>query len=313
MDRILIVDDVPVNIKLLGELLRDQYDIFVANNGQKAVQLAAEIKPDLILMDVMMPDMDGFTACRLLKKDQQTADIPLIFITARNQSDDIVNGFAAGGQDYIAKPFNPQELYARVHSHIELKKSREALAEYAAQLERNNSELTILLKKLEVMAAIDPLTGIFNRREAVNRINEEISRYKRNGKEFSILMVDIDDFKNVNDTYGHEIGDCVIKHVVEVIRNHLRQHDLVSRWGGEEFLILLPETDAFGARSAAEKIRARIEESSVEVRGIRISVTVTIGGTEYNPALDPDANINRADESLYAGKNKTKNCVVMAP
>lgn len=313
MDRILIVDDVPVNIKLLGELLRDQYDIFVANNGQKAVQLAAEIKPDLILMDVMMPDMDGFTACRLLKSDKLTADIPLIFITARNQSDDIVNGFEAGGQDYIAKPFNPQELYARVHSHIELKKSREALAEYAARLERNNSELTILLKKLEVMAAIDPLTGIFNRREAVNRINEEISRYKRNGKKFSILMVDIDDFKNVNDTYGHEIGDCVIKHVVEVIKTHLRKHDLVSRWGGEEFLILLPETNAFGAHSAAEKIRSCIEESSVEVRDISILVTVTIGGTEFNPGIDLDANINRADEALYTGKNQTKNCVVMAP
>ncbi|MEQ8174505.1 MAG: diguanylate cyclase [Syntrophomonadaceae bacterium] len=312
MDRILIVDDVPVNIKLLGELLRDQYEIFVANNGTKAVQLAAEIKPDLILMDVMMPDMDGFTACRLLKGGRQTADIPLIFITARNQSDDIVNGFDAGGQDYIAKPFNPHELYARVRSHIELKKSREALAEYAARLERNNNELNILLEKLEVMASIDPLTGIFNRREAVNRMNEEISRYKRNNKEFCILMVDIDNFKNVNDTYGHEIGDCVIKHVVEVTRTHLRQHDMVSRWGGEEFLILLPETNALGAHSAAEKIRSCIEESSVEVRDISISVTVTIGGTEFNPDIDLDANINQADQALYEGKNKSKNCVVMS-
>lgn len=310
--RILIVDDVPVNIKLLGELLREHYEIYVANNGQKAIQLAAEIEPDLILMDVIMPDMDGFTTCRMLKSNKSTADIPLIFITARNESDDIVKGFEAGGQDYIAKPFNPQELYARVHSHIELKKSREAVAEYAAQLERNNTELNLLLKKLEVMAAIDPLTGIANRRTAINRINEETARYNRNKKEFCLLMVDIDNFKHINDSYGHEIGDCVIKHVVEIMQSHLRKQDMVSRWGGEEFLILLPETDSCTALIAAEKIRNLIEASALTVKDTSVTVTVTIGGTEFDPDIDLDANINRADEALYAGKNKSKNCVVMA-
>lgn len=312
MARILIVDDVPLNIKMLGELLREQYEIFVANNGQKAIQLAAQIDPDLILMDVIMPDMDGFSTCRWLKSNKTTADIPIIFITARNESDDIVKGFEAGGQDYIAKPFNTQELYARVHNHIELKKSREAVAEYAAQLERNNDELNVLLKKLEIMAAIDPLTGIANRRTAINRINEEAARYQRSGKNFCLLMVDIDNFKNINDSYGHEVGDHVIKHVVNTIQAHLRRHDMVSRWGGEEFLVLLPETDSLAGYIAAEKIRQCVETSVLRLKDLTVEVTVTIGGTVYDPDIDLDANINWADEALYSGKNRSKNCVVMA-
>lgn len=312
MARILVVDDAKLNIKLLEELLSVYYEVFVANNGQKALQQAVEIKPDLILMDVIMPDMSGFTVCRILKNNEATANIPLIFVTSLDNSDEIVKGFEAGGQDYIVKPFNPQELYARVHNHIELKKSREVIAEYATQLEKINVQQKILLNNLEIMASIDPLTGVCNRRTAIERINEEISRYKRNSKIFSFLMVDIDNFKSVNDNYGHEIGDLVIKHVVGTIQLHIRTHDSVFRWGGEEFLILLSETDSFAAYIVAEKIRKQIEDSSLDIKCGIISVTVTIGGAEYKPQIDMDANINRADKALYAGKKKCKNCVVMA-
>lgn len=299
MASILIVDDVPMNIKLLGELLRDRYEIIFANNGRKAVELAQERKPDLILMDVIMPEMDGLTACQLMKSQASTADIPIIFITARSQGDDIIHGFEAGGQDYIAKPFNTQELYARVQSHIELKKSREAAAAYAAQLEKKNQELSSLLEKLEIMATIDPLTNIANRRYAITRMREEVSRHRRTGCVFSLLMVDIDGFKGINDNYGHEIGDHILKHVVQVITSNLRKQDMVARWGGEEFLIMLPETNGSAAEFAAKKVRKKVEDSVFTLQDLTIPVTVTIGVCQYDISLDLDANIRRSDEAMY--------------
>ncbi len=312
MAKILIVDNQPMNLQLLGELLRDRYEVFVATSGQKALQLAGEKSPDLILMDVVMPEMDGFTACRILKSQDSTAKIPVIFITASIASADIVKGFQAGGQDYIAKPFNPLELYARVNSHIELKKSREAVEEYASQLEKKNEELKTLLDKLEIMATSDPLTGLANRRSAIARMNDEISRFTRNHQIFSLLMADIDNFKTINDSYGHETGDKVLKHVAEVMKQSLRQHDTVSRWGGEEFLIILPETDAPSAETIAEKIRSRIEASPVIGDNATIPITLTIGCAQVDPGLDIDENISRADQAMYEGKHSSKNCVRMA-
>ncbi len=312
MFKILIVDDLPMNIKMLGELLKGQYEIIVANNGAKSLQLAMEKQPDLILMDVMMPEMDGYTACRLLKSQPETADIPVLFITARNDSEDIVNGFAAGGNDYITKPFNVSELYARVHNHIELRKSRQAIQSYAAELEKVNRELKQLLKQQEIVARYDPLTSAANRRYAIERIQDEFARYQRTKRVFSLIMADIDNFKNINDTYGHEGGDFVLKHLVALMQQNLRQQDLVSRWGGEEFLLLLPETNVNEARMAAEKVRAIITSGQFIYNDILIPVTATFGVAEFNPDLELDRNIGRADEAMYRGKKTNKNCVIVA-
>lgn len=259
MAKILIVDDMPVSIKVLGELLRETYEIQVATSGRKAVEIAKKNNPDLILMDVMMPDMNGFEACRLLKDDLRTADIPVIFLTAMSESSDVIKGFEVGGQDYIVKPFNKIEVIARVKTHIELKISKEKTKRYAYELEQKNQELQSLLEKLEQIAMTDYLTGIPNRRNAIKKMNEEISRINRDGKIFSIMMIDVDNFKKINDVYGHECGDYTLRHMAGLVQSVLRKHDMLARWGGEEFLIMLPGTDLDNARKVAEKIGAFIK------------------------------------------------------
>jgi diguanylate cyclase (GGDEF)-like protein len=310
MKKILIVDDYPANIKVLGELLRDEFEVLVATNGLKAVALAREKVPDLILMDVMMPEMDGFRAASMIKNDELTEDIPIIFITAKGETEDIVKGFEVGGQDYITKPFNPQELFARVNTHLELKQSQQALKDYSLELEKANMELKELNARLEFMAWHDQLTGLPNRRYMRDRIKSEQVRSDRSGKPFALVMGDIDDFKHVNDTYGHETGDGVLKHISAIITASLRKQDLLSRWGGEEFLFLLPETDLNGAMIVSEKIRSSIEAEPYKHEDKSIHLTLTLGVAEFDVSQGIDSAIKRADEALYKGKKGTKNCVV---
>jgi diguanylate cyclase (GGDEF)-like protein len=311
MKKILIVDDYPANIKVLGELLREKFELLVATNGLKAVSIAKEKMPDLILMDVMMPEMDGFSAASIIKNDKLTEDIPIIFITAKGETEDIVKGFDVGGQDYITKPFNPQELFARINTHLELKQSRQTLKDYAAELEITNKELKELNAKLEFMAWHDQLTGLPNRRYMRDRLKNEEARSSRNGKPFALVMGDIDDFKHVNDTYGHEAGDGVLRHIAQIITSSLRHQDTVSRWGGEEFLLLLPETDTKGAVVISEKIRSRVEAEQYDNEGIPLHITITLGVSGYDGSLGIDDTIKMADEALYKGKKSTKNCVVV--
>lgn len=317
MAQILIVDDVPANIRVLGELLRDQHEILVANNGSRAVQIAQSKRPDLILMDVMMPEMDGYAACRALKLTAVTADIPVIFITARNETDDVVKGFESGGVDYVTKPFNPPELFARVKTHIDLKNSREELARYAEQLAHVNQELQMMNIQLNeanaglLQAAItDPLTNLANRRNMVDRIREEAARAQRNNGQFALCMADIDNFKSINDTYGHDCGDHVLANVAGVLKATLREQDILARWGGEEFLILMPETRLEQARIAAERLRTAVEGAAISYEGTQLALTMTFGVASYDQEDGVDGSIRRADAALYLGKSKGRNCVV---
>lgn len=307
--KILIVDDSPTSLRALGELLKDDYDIYTATEGRQAIQRTQEIMPDLVLLDVMMPGMDGYTICGILRSDPSTAEIPVLFITARSESDDIVRGFEAGGLDYITKPFNPRELFARIQTHLELRRSRQALRSYSEQLERRNEELNRARESLEVMARIDPLTGLANRRYALERLEAEISRSSRHNEPFSLAMADIDDFKLVNDTHGHEGGDVVLKSAADTLAASVRKEDMVARWGGEEFLLMFPRLSIGDAVKAAEKLRAAVEAGAPSYRGKKLRVTVTIGVAEYDHALGMDPNISRADGAMYEGKRTSKNRV----
>lgn len=298
MEKILIVDDVPANIKILGELLKKQYKILVASNAQKALQIVRNESPDLVLMDVMMPEMDGFITCKTLKSQPETADIPLIFITALNETEDIVKGFGAGGQDYITKPFNPPELFARIQTHLELKKSREHLQRYA--------------RKMEKFAKTDYLTNLMNRRCMLERMQEEVMRCQRHRNRFSIAIVDIDNFKRINDTYGHDCGDQVLRQFASILKDNVRLVDLVSRWGGEEFILMFPETDIQGADTACEKIRSIVARSSVCYEDHQITVTATFGVSEYKAGDNINEVIKSTDEALYQGKTMGKNRVITA-
>ncbi|MFP4581814.1 MAG: diguanylate cyclase [Desulfococcaceae bacterium] len=302
--RVLMVDDNPRNLQVLGAILkREGYELIVAADGRQALNAVRRTRPDLILMDVMMPVMDGFEACRRIKCEAEGREIPLIFLTARNETDDLLQGFEAGAVDYVTKPFNQAELLARVRTHIDLRRSRMAL-------ETAYAELAAAHRQLELAARTDPLTGLFNRREMMERITAEVGRFQRNGAVFSLAIADIDEFKPFNDRYGHACGDRVLCAVAERMRDRIRRQDVVGRWGGEEFLVLLPDTDLEGAAAAAENLRQAVRSTGCRWAGEELSVTVTIGVSEFQADMDADACLRVADNRLYAGKAAGKNRVV---
>ncbi|MBP2641369.1 MAG: response regulator receiver modulated diguanylate cyclase [Firmicutes bacterium] len=311
MPKILIVDDSPLEIKIIRKFLgnENEYEIIEAGDGKAAIDLAKAAMPDLILMDIIMPGMDGLSVCKALRSQPATADIPVIFITAVSDSKDIVKGFEAGGQDYITKPFHSHELCARVKVHLDLKKSKEALLEYAQEMEIKNKELSELMVQLENSAMTDFLTGMANRRQMMQRIKAEISGMKRNGGKATLIMADIDDFKKINDTYGHDCGDFVLKGMADLLKSVIRLEDILARWGGEEFLLLLPGIDLEDGKIVAERIRKIVETKLFPCREKMISTTLTLGMAELDEAAGVDASIQKADEALYKGKKMSKNCV----
>jgi len=308
---ILIVDDNPQNIQVLGNLMEGKgYDVAVAMNGGQVLDFIKDEKPDLILMDIMMPGMDGYAVCGMLKQNPETADIPVIFLTAKTEDDDIVLGLKTGAVDYVTKPFSETVLFARIRTHVELKKSRENIRRAKEELEKRNLKLQAAMKDLELAARTDSLTGLYNRRYMQNRLDEELVRVKRNKKDFTVVMSDIDFFKRINDAHGHECGDHVLKFMAGTLRSGIREQDIVSRWGGEEFIILLPETDKKGGLVLSEKIRKAIEASVFRYSDMDLRLTMTFGVATYRPEESIDELLKRADDALYAGKESGRNRVI---
>jgi diguanylate cyclase (GGDEF) domain len=288
---VLIVDDTIKNLQVLGSVLKaENYKIAVATSGNQAILTANEIKPDLILLDVMMPGLDGLETCKKLKSIPETSEIPVIFLTAKVETEDIIEGFKAGAVDYIAKPFNSYELKARVKTHVELKISKDLL-------EQKNA----LLKKLSIT---DGMTGLFNHRhtmDILSRLIEENTRYK---EPLSISMLDIDNFKKANDEYGHLFGDEVLVKISNSIESCLRKTDIVGRYGGEEFLVLFAHTGLKGAVESVERIIKSVENLKWEKENFNI--TISAGVCEKNDE-DITTLIKKADDLLYAAKEKGKN------
>jgi len=304
---VLIVDDNPQNLKILGNVLKENtdYRLAFALNGEEALEYISKSVPDMILLDVMMPGLDGFQVCEKIKEIEETKDIPVIFITAKSEPEDIVKGFNAGGVDYVTKPFNEAELLVRINTHMELKRSRD-------MLEEKNRELLEAYDKIELLALTDTLTGMPNRRNITNLMAKEVSRCLRNGGNFSLIMCDIDFFKKVNDTYGHDTGDYVLKRVSTIIQEKLRQQDVVARWGGEEFLVMLPETGIEDGFLTAEKLRVALENETMEFGGHSFSITMTFGVAVFEKDLGIEKSIKKADDALYQGKQTGRNKVVKA-
>ena len=221
---ILIVDDTEDNLEILGDLLRfDGYIVESASNGESALKRVQESRPDLILLDILMPGMDGYEVCTQLKADENTNDIPVIFVSSMTDIDSKVKGFKVGGVDYINKPFQHAEILVRVNTHITLVRMRKYLEEQNAELER--------------LANTDYLTNLYNRRRFFHVAEEEFNEVLQSGKVISVTLFDLDYFKKVNDTYGHLVGDRVLIHVAQLIRTHCRVSDIAARYGGEEFMI----------------------------------------------------------------------------
>jgi diguanylate cyclase (GGDEF)-like protein len=296
--KVLLVDDTPENLDILGHILKGNgLIISVAPNGEIALKIATQNTPDLILLDIMMPDMDGYEVCKRLKQNKATQEMPIIFISAMAELGDIVKGFKIGGADYVVKPFREEEVLVRINTQLSLRK---------LLLEKNE-----LIEELDSLSRIDPLTKVSNRRDIMEKLEGEQSRFERYGKCFSVIMCDIDYFKKVNDLHGHDAGDYVLKQVAMLLRKHIRELDKLSRWGGEEFLIVLPETSLAGAANAAEKMRRSIESYSFEYSGAVLKTTMSFGvSCHANSGVKLEDLLKTADEYLYQAKNQGRNRVI---
>jgi diguanylate cyclase (GGDEF)-like protein len=310
---IVIVDDMPDNLRLLAEILKERgYRARPAPSGMRALATILKEPPELILLDIMMPGMDGYEVCRKLKADELTRDIPVIFLSALNEVFDKVKAFQAGGVDYISKPFQVEEVLARVNTHLTIRAQQKTLTLQNEELKKNNALISEQAKQLDRAARSDFLTGLSNRRDFLDKSEQEEVRFRRSARPFALILLDIDHFKNVNDTYGHECGDGVLVGVARCIEQALRAQDLIARWGGEEFVCLLPESEVDGARLAAEKVREAVEQYLHQSNDVHVSVTVTIGLSMYDGTSSMEECIRQADAAMYEGKNQGRNQVVVA-
>jgi len=295
---LLVVDDTEINIDILLELLSDSYEITVALDGPSALEIVEEEEIDLILLDIMMPNMDGYEVCKVLKSNEKTKDIPVIFITAKIDESSIEKAYDVGGIDYVTKPFKPKELLARIKTQL-------TMQELIQNLEATHKELKLL-------ASIDPMTKLFNRRYFTTTAESMLDLAKRNEKELSILMIDIDKFKNINDTYGHPVGDNVIITLANKLLKHQRKSDVICRFGGEEFIILLPNTSLEGAKIVSEKIRADIEKTVISLdKTTQLHFTISVGVSFIDVKNEPNIElaIKRVDKALYRAKENGRNRV----
>jgi diguanylate cyclase (GGDEF)-like protein len=284
---VLIVDDQPINIQALYRIFSPDHRVLMATSGAKALTLCKEDPPDLVLLDVVMPEMDGHEVCARLKADEATRNIPVIFITSHTDADEETKGLELGAVDFIAKPVNPAVVRARVKTHLTLKAHADLLRQ---------------------MVFIDGLTGVANRRCFDERLGTEWLRAARSALPLALLMLDVDHFKRFNDRYGHLAGDECLRRVALAIKDGLlRPGDLVARYGGEEFACILPGTDFEGALAVAAGIEQCVRGLQIEHADSDVSnvVTISIGVSMSLPERDGDPTrlLALADAQLYRAKH----------
>ena len=304
--KILVVDDVPVNVQLLDTYLSAEgYEVIAASGGTEAIERAKEHLPDLILLDVMMPEMNGFDACRVLKSTIETKFIPVIMVTALNELADKIKGIDSGADEFLSKPFHKLELLARVRSLLRQKELHDELQEKVVELERAREDL-------KQLANTDGLTGLYNYRHFKEQLQQELTRATRYNLNVSLVIMDIDHFKHYNDRNGHPAGDAVLKKLSALLMTNVRSMDLAVRYGGEEFCLVLVETNKSAAGVAAEKIRKLIEDNSFEFEDSQPDGKLTIStgvatfpedGTAFNELVEA------ADKRLYMAKQAGRNRV----
>ena len=281
---ILIVDDIAINLKIIEWSIKKDYATICVETGEACLeQLKKDPLPDLILLDVAMPGIDGHETCRRLKSDKRTADIPVIFITGLTEGEDETFGFELGAVDYITKPIHPAILTARVNTHITMKLQRD---------------------QLNHLAFHDQLTGLYNRHYFLETAEDKVKQALRDESELWLLMIDIDKFKNINDTYGHAIGDLILVEVAKALETSHRSNDLVSRFGGEEFVVIFDTCGKENALKKAEKLRSNIEKLAPN----DIVVTISIGLACLSATNKNVLNLLKsADDALYCAKENGRN------
>ncbi len=291
---VLVVDDVPDNVKLLVYNLEDEgYRVLEAFSGAEALSVIEKESPDLVLLDVMMPDQSGLEVLQTIKASDETAHIPVILVTANSLDEHVAQGLDLGAYDYVIKPYSYTVLAARIRAALREKEHQE---------------------KLEQLAATDPLTQLMNRRQFSQMVQREIQRVRRTGTPLSLMVLDIDHFKRINDTYGHDVGDEAIIALANNLREQVRAIDLIARLGGDEFIICLPETDVQQAKNVAERIRGSIEHLHLTSRsGKPIEFTLSIGLAPLSGDSDFEDLYIAADQALYQAKHHGRNQTQVSP
>jgi diguanylate cyclase (GGDEF)-like protein len=306
---LLIVDDTPHNIKLLFEFLNNYgFEILVAEDGKDALEIAQEEQPSLILLDVLMPGMDGFETCRYLKDNSDTHSIPVIFMTALSDTLNKVKAFKLGAVDYITKPFQQEEVLARVNTHLTIRYLQTELETQKEALQKANQEL-------QRLATLDSLTQLANRRRLDEYLQREWRRAYREQIPLSLIFCDIDYFKLYNDGYGHQAGDDCLQQVAEAINHAVnRPSDLAARYGGEEFTVVLPNTPIDGAMRVAHLIQSYLQTLKLIHPNSKVSpyVTLSMGVTSIIPTTTNslDVLIQIADLALYEAKAQGRNRII---
>jgi diguanylate cyclase (GGDEF)-like protein len=299
MGRVLIVDDDRAVLASLASMVEEGgHEAIPTTSWSEALRVSRQTPPDLVLLDVMMPTIDGFKLARMMKSEAPVF-VPIILLTALDDIESKRRAMAAGADDFLTKPVTPLELEIRMSSMLRIK-------ELTDQIQAAN-------KMLAEMAVTDPLTGLVNRRSLDEHLEREWARSQRYGNPFSVLMLDVDFFKKVNDNHGHAVGDQVLRLVSETVKQVVRQTDVVGRFGGEEFMVLAPETSSSNAKVLADRIRVRIAGASLDHRDLPgVTVSAGVSSTDRGEIATVGRLVELADEALYEAKRAGRDRVVMA-
>ncbi|MEK6528488.1 MAG: diguanylate cyclase [Nitrospirota bacterium] len=305
--KILFVEDSKTQAEAIKDFLeRNGYEVVLAENGKTAIDVAKSTPVDIILLDLVLPDINGNEVCRWLKLNQDTKEIPIIMLTIKGSVPDKVTGLEAGADDYIPKPFDEIELNARIYACLRTKALQD-------ELKRKNRQLMELLEKVEILASTDPLTELFNRRRFEIVLEQEFKRATRYNSPLACLMIDIDYFKKINDGHGHHTGDKVLQEIAEIIKTTVRETDVTARWGGEEFVVLLPQTEKDAALHSASRVRKAISAHKFKSLTDK-EITVSIGIASLpNPSIDTGEKlIDASDIAMYEAKRKGRDRTEMS-
>lgn len=306
--RVLVVDDLPDNVEILRARLESRgYAVATAADGEEALALVHADPPQVILCDVMMPGIDGYEVARRIKRDESLPFIPIILVTALSDTENIVQGLNTGADDYIAKPYHFQELEARVRAMLRIKRLQD-------ELDLKNRELEVANKRLKKLSITDGLTELFNHRHVHELLRDEFERSRRSEEPLAVVMIDLDRFKAVNDTYGHPTGDVVLYETARILRETAREIDMVGRYGGEEFIAILPNTDEEEGARFAERVRQAVEAHLYrdEQNEIRMTCSSGVASFPAEGVESPEELLKNADEALYLAKESGRNRVVRA-
>jgi two-component system, cell cycle response regulator len=297
--KILLVEDNQSQATLISAFLtRNGYEVVTADSGMSAIRIAKSEKVDIVLLDLVLPDIDGNEVCRWLKLNHDTVAIPIIMLTARGESRHKVAGLEAGADDYLQKPVDEDELNARIYVRLRAKSLQD-------ELRLKNRQLEDMLTRVETLAIMDSLTGLFNRRRFETLLSNEFKKCQRYQHALSCMIIDIDHFKEVNDSFGHQAGDLVLREVAQVIQASIREVDTPARWGGEEFVVLSPNTPKEKARRAAERILSSMTAHKFSGIGDRcLSVSIGLAGIPDQSIDTMEKLIHTADLAMYEAKRK---------